>query len=93
MPLTIFSVQDYINLALADSVPHCNDGKRAHAGIFSQIGLDIVSLLTFIVVRTTPTGYVQELKKTQRNKNKLGNLKGTKIGPIGQLQIGGEVCL
>ena len=41
MAKTIFSGQDYIYFALADSVLHFNDGKRKHAGIFSQMGLDV----------------------------------------------------
>ena len=41
MPQTIFSGQDYIDFAVADSVLHFNDGKRKHAGIFSKIGLDV----------------------------------------------------
>ena len=39
MPKIIFSVQDYIEFALEDSVLHFNDGKGGHARIFSQIGL------------------------------------------------------
>ena len=38
---TMFSGQDYIDFALADSVLHFNDCKRKHAGIFSQMGLDV----------------------------------------------------
>ena len=30
-----------MDFALADSVLHFNDGKRGHAGIFSQMGLDV----------------------------------------------------
>ena len=37
----IFAWQEYIDFALTDPVLHFNDGKRKHAGIFSQMGLDI----------------------------------------------------
>ena len=46
----------------------------------------LVSLLTFIIGRTTLTGYVPAVKKTR--KSKKGNLKRYKKGPEGQLQIG-----
>ena len=65
MPQTIFSVQDYIDFALAVSVLLFNDGKRKHAGIFSQM-----FLLTFIIRRTTPTKYVAALKRTRKSKKK-----------------------
>ena len=41
IPQTIFSGQDYIDFALANSVLHFNDGKRKHVGIFSQMGWDV----------------------------------------------------
>ena len=41
MPQTIFSGQDYIDFALADSVLHFNDGKSKHVGVFIQMGLDV----------------------------------------------------
>ena len=81
MPQTIFSGQDYIDFALVDSLLHFNDGKKGHAGIFSQIGLDVVSILTFIIGQTTPTRYVPALKRTRKSKKKrLDNLKGYKEG-------------
>ena len=39
IPQTIFSGQDYIDFALADSVLHFNDGERKYVGIFSQMRL------------------------------------------------------
>ena len=36
----IVSGQAYLDFALADLVPHFNDEKRGHAGIFSQMRLD-----------------------------------------------------
>ena len=41
MPQTTVSGQNYLDFALADSVLHFNDGKRGHAGIFSQMRLDV----------------------------------------------------
>ena len=78
MPQTVFSGQDYMDFALVDSVLHFNDGERGHAGIFSQIGLDIVSILTFIIRRTTTAGYVPALKRTRKEKKRLDNLNGYK---------------
>ena len=46
----IFLEHDYLDFALADSVLHFNNKKRGHVGIFGQIGLDVVSILTFIIV-------------------------------------------
>ena len=53
---------------MADSLQHFTDGKRGHAGIFRQIGLDIVSILKLIIGQTTPAGYVSELKRTPKSK-------------------------
>ena len=67
-----------------------------HAGILSQIGLDVVAILTFINGKTTPAGYVPAVKRTRKSKTRLDNLKGnnfSKIGPAEQLQIGCGVCL
>ena len=75
MPHTIFSGQDYIDFALADSVLHFNNGKKEHAGIFSQIRLDVISILTVIIWRTTPTGYAPALKRTRKSKNRLDSLE------------------
>ena len=38
---TIFSVQGYLDFALADSVLQFNDGKGKHVGIIRQMGLDV----------------------------------------------------
>ena len=70
----IFSWQDYIDFALADSVLLFNDGKRKHAAIFSQMGLD-VSIHSHIYRRTTPARYVPALKRTRKSKKKQNNLK------------------
>ena len=64
--------QYYMDFVLADSVQHFNDGKSGHAGIFSQIGLDVVSILTFIIGRTTPAS----VKKNTEKQKILDNLKG-----------------
>ena len=64
MPQTIFSGQDYIDFALAYSVLHFNDGKREHAGIFSQMRLD-VGIHSHIL---TPVSYVPALKRTRKRK-------------------------
>ena len=40
-PKTIFSVQDYMGFALSNSELHFNDAKIGHAGIFSEMGLDV----------------------------------------------------
>ena len=66
----IFSGQDYMDFALVDSVLHFNDGKRKHAGIFSQMGYwMLVSIPTFIFGQTTPARYVPALRRTMKEKN------------------------
>ena len=40
-PEQFSSGQDYMDFALTDSVVHLNDGKREHAGIFSQMRFDV----------------------------------------------------
>ena len=67
-----------MDFALADSVLHFNDGKRGHAGIFSLIRLDVVSILTFIIGRTAHAEDVPALKRTQKSKKRIDNLKGNK---------------
>ena len=70
MPQTIFSWLDYMDFELADSLLHFNDGKMGHASIFSQIRLDVVSILTFNIGRTTPAVYVPALQTPRKSKKK-----------------------
>ena len=65
--------------ALAYSVLHFNNGKRGHAVMFSQVGLDVGIHFHMYYCRTTPTGYVPALKRTLKSKKKrLDNPKGNK---------------
>ena len=45
--LKIFSGQDYIDFALADSVLHFNDGKRKHAVYLARCDWMLVFIFTF----------------------------------------------
>ena len=60
------SGQDYIDFTLADSVLHFNDGKRKHASIFSKWDWMLVFILTFIILRATPAGYIPARKGTRK---------------------------
>ena len=53
----------------------------------------LVSILTFIICRTTPSGYVPALKRTRKSKARLDNLKGKMENNREQLQIGERACL
>ena len=77
-----------MGFVLADSVQYFNDGARGHAGIFiARLVWMLVSILTFIIERTTPAGYVPTLKRTRKSKTRLTINKGRKKGLGGQLQI------
>ena len=68
-----------MDFTLADSVLQFNDGKRGHAGRFSQIGLDVVTILTFIIGRTTPAGYVPALKRARKSTQVLHRLSSATV--------------
>ena len=85
----IVSGQAYLDFALADLLPHFNDEKRGHAGIFSQMRLDagIYSHIYYWVDETRRI--CASSKENSKKINILDNLKGNKKGKGGQLQIGG----
>ena len=71
----IFSMQDYMDFAIVDSVLHFNDGKRVHTGIFNQMGLDVGIHSHIYCWRTTPEGYLPTLKRTRKSKKKVRQSK------------------
>ena len=82
MPQTIFSGQDYMDFALADSVLHFNAGKRGHAGKFSQMGLD-VGIHSHIYYWANDTRKIcanakKNSEKQKKQKKSLDDLKGYK---------------
>ena len=78
-PNNLFGAGLHMDLALADSLLHLNDGKSGHAGIFlSRWDWMLSSILTIIIGRTTSAEYVPALKRTWKKKERLDNLKGQK---------------
>ena len=78
---------------MAGSVLHFNDGKSGHAGIFSQMGLDVGIHSHIYYLANDIRGICASAKKSTEKQKRLNNLKGTKKGPRGQLQISEVVCL
>ena len=68
---TIFSGQDYMDLALADSVLHLNNDKRRHPSIFIKMGLDVgIHLHIYDWVNNTRR-ICASAKKTRKSKIKI----------------------
>ena len=68
IPQTIFSGQDYIDFALADSVLNFNDGERKYVGIFSQMGL-YVGIHSHVYYWANDTRKIcASAKKTRKSK-------------------------
>ena len=68
-----------MDFALADSVLHFNDGKRGHAGIFSQMGLDVgIHSHNYYWAYDTRKICGSAKKNSEKQKKSLDNLKGYK---------------
>ena len=68
-----------MDFALTDSVVHLNDGKREHAGIFSQMRFD-VGIPSHIYYWANDTRWicVSDKTNTEKQKKRLDNLKDYK---------------
>ena len=69
MPQTIFTVQNYIEFGLADSVLHLNEDKRGHAGIFIWMRLN-VGIPSHIYYLANDTGKICASAKKNTEKQK-----------------------
>ena len=68
-----------MDFALADSVLHFNDGKRGHAGIFSQMGLDVgIHSHIYYCANDTRKICASAKKTSEKQKKRLDSLKGYK---------------
>ena len=75
MPQTIFSLQDYMDFALQIQYYISMLLKGSMLVYLATSDWMLVSILTFIIGRTTPAGYVPALKRTRKSEKGLDNPK------------------